>query len=209
VKPHLRPHAQPLAAPENVVQGDRYRITVLDTGLLRLEYSDSGEFEDRPSQTVVDRAFAPTEFHLTEDEHELELHTERLHLIYDKRPFSAEGLSVMAKGGVSNYRSVWRPGHTLENLGGTARTLDEADGRVPLEDGVLTTPAPSCSRTTAGSRRAAPARATSTRSPTAATTAPRCARCTSSPARSRCCPATRSGTGGAVTTPTARTSTSS
>jgi alpha-glucosidase (family GH31 glycosyl hydrolase) len=137
VKPHLRPHAQPLAAPENVVQGDRYRITVLDTGLLRLEYSDSGEFEDRPSQTVVDRAFAPTEFHLTEDEHELELHTERLHLIYDKRPFSAEGLSVMAKGGVSNYRSVWRPGHTLENLGGTARTLDEADGRVPLEDGVL------------------------------------------------------------------------
>ncbi|MGN6524400.1 MAG: glycoside hydrolase family 31 protein [Actinomycetes bacterium] len=38
---------------------------------------------------------------------------------------------------MSNYRSVWRPGQKLENLGGTARTLDEADGRVPLEGGVV------------------------------------------------------------------------
>ena len=91
MKPHLRPSAQPLADPNNVVQGDHYRITVLDTGLVRLEYSDSGSFEDRPSQTVVDRSFAPTDFHLTEDEHELELHTDRLQLVYDKRPFSAEG----------------------------------------------------------------------------------------------------------------------
>ena len=96
MKPHLRPRANPLAAPENVVQGERYRITVLDDGLLRLEYSETGEFEDRPSQTVVDRAFGPADFRLTEDEHELELHTERLQLIYDKRPFSAEGLSVQA-----------------------------------------------------------------------------------------------------------------
>ncbi len=137
MKPHLRPHARPLAAPENVIQGDRYRITVLDPGLLRLEYAESGEFEDRPSQTVVDRAFEPARFELTESDAGLELHTERLQLVYDKRPFSTEGLSVAAKGGVSNYDSVWRFGLHVDNLGGTARTLDEADGRVPLEDGVL------------------------------------------------------------------------
>jgi hypothetical protein len=57
VKPHLRPRARPLAAPESIVQGDRYRITVLDAGLLRLEYSESRAFEDRPSQMAVDRAF--------------------------------------------------------------------------------------------------------------------------------------------------------
>ena len=137
MKPHLRPHARPLAAPENVIQGDRYRITVLDPGLLRLEYAASGEFEDRPSQTVLDRAFEPARFELTENDAGLELHTERLQLVYDKRPFSTEGLSVAAKGGVSNYDSVWRFGLHVDNLGGTARTLDEADGRVPLEDGVL------------------------------------------------------------------------
>ena len=137
MKPHLRPHARPLAAPENVIQGDRYRITVLDPGLLRLEYAASGEFEDRPSQTVLDRGFEPARFELTDTDAGLELHTERLQLVYDKRPFSTEGLSVAAKGGVSNYDSVWRFGLHVDNLGGTARTLDEADGRVPLEDGVL------------------------------------------------------------------------
>ena len=191
VKPHLRPHARPLAAPENVIQGDRYRITVLDPGLLRLEYAASGEFEDRPSQTVLDRAFEPREFQLTESDAGLELHTERLQLVYDKRPFSTEGLSVAAKGGVSNYDSVWRFGLHVDNLGGTARTLDEADGRVPLEDGVLaatgsrwsTTRARCCSTRTAGSPPAGRTRSTSTCSRSAATTAPRCARSTSSPAR--------------------------
>jgi alpha-glucosidase (family GH31 glycosyl hydrolase) len=137
VKPHLRLPAKALAATESIVRGDRHRITVLDAGLLRLEYSESGEFEDRPSQMVVDRAFDPADYHLTESDAGLELHTERLQLVYDKRPFSVEGLSVLAKGAASNYRSVWRYGERVANLGGTARTLDEADGRVPLEDGVL------------------------------------------------------------------------
>ena len=121
------------------------------------------------------------------------------------------------RAAVSNYRSVWRYGLHVENLGGTARTLDEADGPVPLEHGrarpqrrrrrrrlAHRAPAP----TTAGSRPAARAPSTSTSSPTAATTAPRCARSTGSPARSRCCRATRWATGGAAITPTPRTSTS-
>jgi alpha-glucosidase (family GH31 glycosyl hydrolase) len=44
---------------------------------------------------------------------------------------------VQAKGALSTYHSLWRYGQRVENLGGTARTLDEADGRVALEDGVL------------------------------------------------------------------------
>ena len=34
----------PLADPKNVVKGDKYRITVLTEHLLRLEYSEDGEF---------------------------------------------------------------------------------------------------------------------------------------------------------------------
>ena len=40
MKEHFRIETQPVADPANVVQGDRYRITVLDTGLVRLEWSD-------------------------------------------------------------------------------------------------------------------------------------------------------------------------
>jgi alpha-glucosidase (family GH31 glycosyl hydrolase) len=137
VKQHFRLDTHPIADPANVLNGDRYRITVLDAGLVRLEYDESGTFEDRASQTAVNRAFPATDFEVTETENLLEVHTARLHLIYDKGPFTTHGLSVQAKGGYHSNDSVWRYGQNTPNLGGTARTLDDIDGATPLEDGVL------------------------------------------------------------------------
>jgi alpha-glucosidase (family GH31 glycosyl hydrolase) len=137
VKSHLRLDTHPLADAENVVQGEHYRITVLDDGLVRLEHSESGTFEDRASQMVVNRAFAPADYHVTDTGDRLEIHTDRLHLVYDKGPFTTHGLSVQAKGGYHSNDSVWRYGLDVPNLGGTARTVDDADGPVPLENGVL------------------------------------------------------------------------
>ena len=137
VKGHFRLPTHPLAEPDNVVQGDRYRITVLDPGLVRLEYSESGEFEDRASQLAVNRAFPATAYKVTETEDLLEIDTDRLRLTYDKAMFTTHGLSVHAKGGFHSNDSVWRYGTTVPNLGGTARTLDDVDGAVPLEPGVL------------------------------------------------------------------------
>jgi alpha-glucosidase (family GH31 glycosyl hydrolase) len=137
LKQHFRLDTHPVADAANVVQGERYRITVLDAGLVRLEHSETGTFEDRASQTVVNRAFAPQDFTLTETDDGLEIHTERLHLLYDKGPFTTHGLSVQAKGGYHSRDSVWRFGTASPNLGGTARTLDDVDGATPLEDGVL------------------------------------------------------------------------
>ena len=37
---------------ENVIAGEKYRISVLTDGLIRLEYAQHGVFEDRPTQTV-------------------------------------------------------------------------------------------------------------------------------------------------------------
>ena len=37
----------PGAHPDNVVKGEKYRITVLTDGLFRLEYDETGVFEDR------------------------------------------------------------------------------------------------------------------------------------------------------------------
>jgi alpha-glucosidase (family GH31 glycosyl hydrolase) len=137
VKPHFRLDTHPVADPANVVRGDHYRITVLDPGLVRLEYSESGHFEDRASQMAVDRAFPPSEYTSSETEDLLEIHTDRLHLTYDKGPFTTHGLSVQAKGGFHSTDSVWRYGLASPNLGGTARTLDDVDGATELENGVL------------------------------------------------------------------------
>src|SRR3954447_17187804 len=135
--PHLRLKTSPVAHPDAVVQGDRWRISVLADGLLRLEWSEDGAFEDRASTFALHRHLPVPEFTLLDGEPALEIVTERLRLVYDRAPFSPAGLTVQARGNVSNYHSVWRYGEALRNLGGTARTLDEADGRIPLEPGVL------------------------------------------------------------------------
>ena len=53
---------RPEAKEANVVKGDKYRITVLTEGLLRLEYSEDGVFEDRATQTVLNRDVDETAF---------------------------------------------------------------------------------------------------------------------------------------------------
>ncbi len=71
--------------PENVIKGDKYRITVLTEHLLRLEYSEDGEFIDAASQTVVNRDFPAVEFSVKDTGDELELRTKYLQLNYNKK----------------------------------------------------------------------------------------------------------------------------
>jgi alpha-glucosidase (family GH31 glycosyl hydrolase) len=134
---HLRLRTSPVAHPEAVVQGYRWRITVLTAGLLRLEWSDDGAFEDRASTFALHRRLPVPDFEVVEGEAALEIVTERLRLVYDRRPFSPAGLSIQVRGDVSNYRSVWRYGEPVRDLGGTARTLDNVDGCLPLGPGVV------------------------------------------------------------------------
>jgi len=128
MKPHLRLNTSSVAHPDAVVEGDRWRITVLTAGLLRLEWADDGVFEDRASTFAINRELPVPEFELTEGEAALELVTDRLRLAYDRGPFSPAGLSVTVRGNVSNYRGVWRYGEpALGDLGGTTRTLDDVE----------------------------------------------------------------------------------
>ena len=132
-----RVKTRPLARTENMVIGEQYRITVLTEGLIRLEYSETGEFEDRATQMAFYRDFPAADYRLIRRKDGIEIHTSRLHLIYNEQQFSSWGLSIQVKGGVSAYRSIWHYGEAIHDLGGTARTLDEADGAIPLDHGVV------------------------------------------------------------------------
>ncbi|HEV2886028.1 MAG TPA: TIM-barrel domain-containing protein, partial [Jatrophihabitans sp.] len=136
-----RLNSRPVADQRAIVQGPDYRITVLTDGLLRLERSAEGSFEDRASAFAINRDLPVPAFEVVETESHLEVLTDRLQLVYDRGPFSTSGLSVQVRGGVSTWHSVWRygdqPADGDGNLGGTARTLDMVDGRLPLEPGVL------------------------------------------------------------------------
>lgn len=127
----------PEADRENILQGEKYRITILTEGLVRLEYSQEGIFEDRATQTVWNRNFPKVNFTYKETEEQLEIFTSMIHLIYDKKKFSPNGLSIQVVGNFSAYGSIWHYGEDFHDLKGTARTLDEADGEIPLERGII------------------------------------------------------------------------
>lgn len=127
---------------ENMVTGNHYRISVLTPGLLRLEYAEQDLFEDRPTQIVWNRDLGECVYQVVEKEGCLEIITERLHLYYDKKPFSTNGLRVVVQGGMFPYGNVWYYGNDNRlfkraELKGTARTLDNANGEIPLEDGLV------------------------------------------------------------------------
>lgn len=110
--------------PDAVVAGKNYRITVLTPSLFRLEYSENGVFEDRPTQSVINREFPVVDFSVKKGER-LVVETSKLRLTYDEKPFSGDGLKIEVK---EIEGAVWRYGQELHDLKGTYRTLDYTNG---------------------------------------------------------------------------------
>ena len=131
----------PAMSPTTTLQGEHWRIGLITESLIRLEWSDSGEFEDRATLMAVDRAFLPSgavDYTTGERDGMLVVETPALRLTYDRKPFSKEGLTIVVKGVPDSQFNTWHYGDDPKgNLGGTARTLDEADGAIPLGQGVI------------------------------------------------------------------------
>lgn len=127
----------PVADSKNIILGETYRITVLTEGLVRLEYQEDGRFEDRPSQMVQNRDFPPSAYRVVRRGQGLEIITPRMHMIYNEERFSRHGLSIQVTGNFSAYHSIWHYFDDFHDLKGTARTLDETDGAVELEHGLI------------------------------------------------------------------------
>ncbi|MGI6768687.1 MAG: TIM-barrel domain-containing protein [Bacilli bacterium] len=120
------------------VKGKHYRFTVLTGRLIRMEYSPEGVFEDRPSQTFWFRKQPVPEFQVLEKGNQLEIITSHLHLYYEKdAPFSENTLKIARTNDKSgNY--LWHYGKkSNRNLKGTYRTLDDVDGELRLEEGLM------------------------------------------------------------------------
>lgn len=135
----FRLDATPAMRADNVVSGEHWRIGLITDSLVRFEWSDSGVFENRPTQTVLNRDFgSPVERRVTERDGRVIIDTAALTIVYDQRPFSKEGLSVVVKGVADTQFNTWHYGDAQRgNLKGTARTLDEADGAIELDNGVI------------------------------------------------------------------------
>lgn len=133
-------NAHPAMNPDSVIQGDHWRIGLITDALIRFEWSDSGRFVDDATQMAMVRDFGEKpEFTVTERNGWLEIDTPSLHISYNQRKFSPEGLYATVKH-VNAIENTWHYGDVQRrNLGGTYRTLDEANGRIPVDPGVNST----------------------------------------------------------------------
>ena len=129
---------EPVASREAVVTGPNYRFTLLDPLVLRYEWAEDGVFEDRASTFAINRNFPVPEYYVQETDTQLEIVTPRFQVSYNKQRFCANGLSVSFNSKVTLWGADWQFGSApSHNLGGTARTLDEIDGRCDMGAGVL------------------------------------------------------------------------
>ena len=129
-------NSNPAMATGSVIRGDKWRIGMLTDSLVRFEWSDTGVFEDNASQFATNRSFDVPDFHVTDEGDDLKITTPTLEIFFRKERFSAQSLWITVK----QVSRIWHYGDKPNrNLGGTARTLDEANGSVPLEPGILST----------------------------------------------------------------------
>ena len=126
-----------------IVEGDTYRFTVITNDLIRIEEDEKGEFEDRPTVTVLNRNFSNPEVEVIRNNngHLVEIITPGFHLYYDGGKFTPDSLYIDINKAYSLYQNRWYFGTENDgrhkNLKGTARTLDHADGAIPLQDGIM------------------------------------------------------------------------
>lgn len=134
-------------------QDSQVRFTVINDGVIRMEYAPDGQFVDDPSFIAVNRQYAKSDYKLDMNNNKVIITTDRMTLTYQKGTgaFSAENLTVQSSDKLST-KFTWHPGEVQQqNLGGTYRTLDGYDGNryyawgrqadgsqeLPLEEGLL------------------------------------------------------------------------
>lgn len=135
----------PVADPAAVVTSGNMRFTILTPEIIRIEWSDTKQFEDRASFIVVNRNLPVPDYTTETKEGFLYIKTEKLELKYKvnshpiTNPASSQNLKITFA--LNGAPTTWYPGKTDPlNLKGTSRTLDHSSGdnlRGAMEDGLL------------------------------------------------------------------------
>jgi len=134
----IRFRGNPVANPESVIVSDHTRFTILTPRLIRLEWSETGKFEDRGTYAFPTRYAPAPPFRTHIEGKVLTIDTGllMLHHTQNSGKFSADNLSITFE--LNGERQTWVPGMPNSlNLCGTRRTLDECEGDAALEEGIL------------------------------------------------------------------------
>ena len=118
-----------------IVKGDNYRFSIITPRLIRMEYSENGVFEDRATQSVVNRRLDAVEYTVQQNAGKVVIENEYFRLTYRGGAFEYGNIKIEC-GKKGKFQS-WMPGDWVSMKPGTARTLDTVNGETELENSVL------------------------------------------------------------------------
>ena len=129
--------------PSCILQGNKYRFTVLSDRLIRIQYSESGTFSDEPTLLVKNRNFPESKFQVKQDKNYLEIITPYYRIYYEKEKKITNNNNFKVE--ILNTDKVWYYKHveaknyeapTLIEKGKieTTKSLYSIDGFVSIDD---------------------------------------------------------------------------
>ena len=128
---------------DNIIQGKKFRFTFLTERLIRLEYSESGTFEDRPTSKVIFRKFPKVNYTVSQSETIMQIATSYFTVAYVKdKPFSSGKLTPGSnlKITLNKTEHAWYYNHPeARNFGGINYSLDNFSGKLKLGKGLYST----------------------------------------------------------------------
>ncbi|MEG2311377.1 MAG: glycoside hydrolase family 31 protein, partial [Bacilli bacterium] len=126
-----------ISNPQNIVQGDKYRITILTDSLIRFEYNEQGLFVDKPTELVWFRDMPPVEFKLTQTKKTLQITTNYVHITYAKeKNFIGSKINPSAnlKVELLKTKRLWYYQHPeVRNFGGPAFLMQNSKGQIQFK----------------------------------------------------------------------------
>ncbi len=125
---------------KSIIQGQKYRITILSETLIRLEYNKNGVFNDDPTALVLNRNFKKPEFEVRQSTHNLEVITKNFTLTYLKeKPFEGPKINPMVnfKIELKGSDKLWHFDHPeVRNFGAPAFAFDSSKNKLVKEKGL-------------------------------------------------------------------------
>lgn len=135
----------------NIIKGEKYRITVLSEILIRLEYSETGNFIDDYTELVRNRNFPKVKFDMKEDNNYLVIETQFFRLEYAKEKsfygtkfVPEQNLKILLKDTdkywyfnhveARNFKTIGYSLDNVENIFSTKKGLYSTDGFVSIDD---------------------------------------------------------------------------
>ena len=128
-----------VALKDNIIQGDKYRFTILTERLIRLEYNKDGIFEDHPTELVFYRNLPKVNYNIKQDNRYLEISTKYFRLTYIKNSdFEGSKFNNLSnlKVELLNSDKIWYYKHPeVRNFKAPGFSLDNAK-KMNLEKGL-------------------------------------------------------------------------